>query len=86
MLCREEAVDLCSIIEPATGPLVVGVIKEQEVSEDVIAANPKKARGTQEFANIFSCCDGGIFLDEERALYDQLGGRKITDSGQMFSP
>lgn len=86
MLCREEAVDLCSIIEPATGPLVVGVIEEQEVSEDVIAANPKKARGTQEFSNNFSCCEGGIFLDEERALYDQLGGRKITDLGQVFSP
>jgi len=85
VLCREEAVDLCSIIEPKKGPLVIGVIKEQELSEDEIAANPKKARGTQEFAEIFSCADGGLFLDEERALYNQMGGRKITGKGQLFS-
>jgi hypothetical protein len=64
----------------------LGVIKEQELSEDMTAADPAKARGTQKFAEVFGCADGGLFLDEERALYKQLGSRTITGSGQMWSP
>lgn len=79
---------MCSLIEPlGSSPRVkvLGIIKEPELSESEVAANPSSVRGTEEFARIFSCADG-IYLDSERTLYAQLGGRKLTDRGQMFNP
>lgn len=65
---------------------MLGVIKETEIPEAEVAANPKKQRGTEEFVKIFACADGGIFLDEEKVLYGLLGNRKLTGSGGMLSP
>ena len=70
-MCREEAFDLCSLVNGVQGaPPVIGVCKEEESEE-----KPDEL-GIDEFATKYFGC-GALHINEGRELFSMLGDRKI---------
>lgn len=72
---------MCSLVDRLpNAPPVIGVCKEQETEE-----KPDEL-GIGEFdSQYFSC--GTLYLDEDRALFDCLGNRKISlPMGKLLNP